>query len=388
MIAAVLAGVVLTGLDVVDQDGPGPIGKARVGLLAHGASVTADGRHAIEVLRARGVPVVRVFAPEHGLRGLAAAGETLGDGRDATSGLPVISLYGARTRPRIEDLRDLEALVVDLQDAGVRFYTYASTLLLCLDAAAEAGLAVVVLDRPNPLGGENVEGPVSERPEAFLSMAPGPLLHGLTLGELARLANARRPRPARLEVVAMRGWRRRMTWRETGRDWTPPSPNLRSAEAAVAYPALALLEATNLSEGRGTKTPFLLFGAPWLDPQRVVAALPAAGYALAAETFEPEASAAAPAPKYRGEVCRGVRVQVPDPVAARPWAFGVSLLHALRSQAAFRWLRDGASLDALLGTERVRRALESGVPPAAVVAADQEALAAFRHERAAILLYP
>jgi len=388
VIGLVLAGAVLAGLDVVDRDGPGPIGGRRVGLVAHAASVAVDGRHAVDVLRSRGVRVVRLFAPEHGLRGQAAAGEAVEDGADLASGLPVVSLYGSRTRPSPRDLRDLDALVVDLQDAGVRFYTYVSTLLLCLDAAAEAGIAVIVLDRPNPLGGESVDGPASEHPEVFHSMAPGPLLHGLTLGEMARFANARRARPARLEVIPMRGWRRALTWADTGRAWTPPSPNLRSADAALAYPAVALLEATNVAEGRGTPAPFLLFGAPWLDAGAVVAGLRAPGYTLAEEAFVPEASAAAPAPKHRGQACRGVRVQVVDPALARPWAFGLGLLRALRAQPAFRWLDEGAVLDSLLGTARVRRALESGATPEALLAADADAIAAFRSERAAALLYP
>ncbi len=388
MIRSVLASVVLAGLDVVDADGGRPLLGRRVGLVAHAASVTLDGRHASDVLRARGVPVLRLFAPEHGLRGDAPAGQAVKGGVDQGSALPVVSLYGARRAPSRDDLRDLDALVVDLQDAGVRFYTYASTLLLCLEAAAEAGIALVVLDRPNPLGGHNVAGPVSDRPEGFLSMAPGPLIHGLTLGELARVANSRRTRPARLEMVAMRGWRREMTWADTGRAWTPPSPNLRSAEAALAYPAVALLEATNLSEGRGTATPFLLFGAPWLDTAALLARLGSPGYALEPASFTPRADAAAPDPKHRGAECRGVRVRVTEAAAARPWSFGLELLHTLRGTAGFAWLCEGRSLDALLGTDRVRRALHRGDAPQALLLADAPALAAFRRERERFLLYP
>ncbi len=161
--------------------------------------------------------------------------------------------------------------MIDLQDAGVRFFTYSSSLLLALEAAGEAGLPVVVLDRPNPLGGERVEGMPRDPavPFSLVSRAPGPLVHGLTLGEMARYANAKLAKPAKLEVVAMEGWSRSMLWQDTGLAWRSPSPNLRSADAALAYPGVALLEATNLSEGRGTEAPFLLFGAPWLDPSKV-----------------------------------------------------------------------------------------------------------------------
>jgi uncharacterized protein YbbC (DUF1343 family) len=205
---------VVVGLERVEADGGVPLRGLRVGLLAHAASVTSDGRHAIDVLRGAGVDVVRLFGPEHGLRGTAAAGEEVEGGTDAASGLPVVSLYGARTRPAAEDLRGLDALVVDLQDAGVRFYTYASTMLLCLEAAAEAGVETVVLDRPNPLGGQRVEGPERDpaMPFSLVSVAPGPLVHGLTLGEMASLANARRSPPGRLSVVRMGGWSRGMTW--------------------------------------------------------------------------------------------------------------------------------------------------------------------------------
>jgi uncharacterized protein YbbC (DUF1343 family) len=378
--AALLAASVLVGLDVVDADAGRPLAGKRVGLVVHAASVSADGRQAVDVLRARGVTVVRLFAPEHGLRGEAAAGQEVAAGRDAASALPVVSLYGARRAPAPADLRDLDALVVDLQDAGVRFYTYESTLLLCLEAAAAAGVELVVLDRPNPLGGERVAGPVSENPTAFLSMAPGPLLHGLTLGELARLANAERARPARLTVVAMRGWQRPMTWAETGRAWVPPSPNLRTAEAALAYPGIALLEATNVSEGRGTDAPFLRLGAPWLTAWTPP---PVAGYAFEPTRFTP----AAPEPKLRGVACVGSRVSVTDPVRADPWRLGLSLLRALRAEPGFAWLREGAALDTLLGTPRIRQGIEAGLDVEALIAADRDAAEAFRRRRSAVLLY-
>lgn len=324
----------------------------RLGLLSHGASLTRDGRNAIEVLREGGADVVRLFSPEHGLAGQGAAGEAIPDGVEAASGLPVISLYGDRRKPSPGDLAGLDALVFDLQDAGVRFYTYSSTLLLCLEAAAEAGIELIVLDRPNPLGGERVAGPeraaVEQVPLSLLSMAPGPLVHGLTLGEMARFANARRPRPARLTVVEMSGWRRTMTWRDTGRRWIPPSPNLRSASAALVYPGVALLEGTNVSEGRGTEAPFLLFGAPWLDPSRARVDLP--GFRLSPTRFTPRGTPAAPEPKYRDLECRGFRIEVTDPALADPWRLGVELLAQLARQPGFAWLREGQAMTTLLGT--------------------------------------
>jgi uncharacterized protein YbbC (DUF1343 family) len=361
----------------------------RVGLLGHAASLTADGRHAIDALRDAGVRVVRLFGPEHGLRGQAAAGEKVASGVDAPSGLPVVSLYGERNKPTAEDLRDLDALVVDLQDAGVRFYTYASTMLLCLEAAADAGLEVVVLDRPNPIGGERVEGPVRDpaMPFSMVSAAPGPLVHGLTLGEMARLANARRPRPGRLTMVAMTGWSRGMTWGDTGRPWVNPSPNLRSAEAALAYPGTCLVEATNASEGRGTDAPFLLIGAPWAKAEAIVREAQTPGFALELAEFTPKASAAAPKPKLLDLACRGVRVRVTDPGAAQPFALGLRLLAALRRHAEFAWVREGAWLDTLSGTRSLRGAFERGDSVEAILAATAAGVADWRRERRPHLLY-
>ncbi len=361
----------------------------RVGLLAHAASVTADGRHAIDVLRSARVDLVRLFGPEHGLRGRAAAGEAVTSGLDAASGLRVVSLYGQRSTPSAQDLQGLDVLVVDLQDAGVRFYTYASTMLLCLEAAAAAGLAVVVLDRPNPLGGVRVDGPERDpaRPFSLVSLAPGPLVHGLTLGELARFANARLRQPARLVVVEMQGWSRSMTWQETGRPWTVPSPNLRSAEACLAYPGTCLLEATNVSEGRGTEAAFLLLGAPWLDAEAIAREAGGDGFALEPAAFTPVASPAAAQPKHAGVACRGVRVRVTDTAVARPWALGLRLLVALRRRREFAWTRDGGGLDTLTGSSALRSALERGDGVDAILASEAPAVERWREARKAALLY-
>jgi uncharacterized protein YbbC (DUF1343 family)/CubicO group peptidase (beta-lactamase class C family) len=381
--------LVRVGLERIAAGETAALEGKRLGLIVHGASVTADGRHAIEVLRERRLNVVRLFSPEHGLRGQAAAGESVESGRDPVSGLPMVSLYGERRQPSPADLAGLDALVFDLQDAGVRFYTYVSTLILALQAAADAGIDFVVLDRPNPLGGERIEGPVSAprdiAPASFLNLAPGPLVHGLTLGEMARHVNASLERPARLTVVPMEGWKRRMTWVDTGRPWVPPSPNLRSAEAALAYPGTALLEATNLTEGRGTESPFLLLGAPWLDVSGLVA-FP--GFQLEPTRFTPRISPAAPQPKYEGQECRGWRVRVTDPARAEPYRLGISLLAFLSRQRGFEWRDDGDALTRLLGTPRPFQALFVGKTVEEILAADPADHAAWRLDRRLALLYP
>lgn len=386
---AAAAGGVRVGLEMIDAEKGGALKGRRVGLVAHSASVTSEGHQAVDVLKKHGVQVVRIFSPEHGLQGRAAAGQKVEGGRDPHSGLPLVSLYGEKTKPSPEDLKDLDALVYDLQDAGVRFYTYVSTLLLCLEAATDAGIEFVVLDRPNPLGGDRVEGPASDARDAvaasLVNMAPGPLVHGLTAGEMARYANAHREKAARLTVVAMKGWKRTMVWADTGRSWVAPSPNLRSPEAALAYPGTALVEATNAAEGRGTEAPFLLLGAPWAD-SAALAALSIPGFGLEAAKFTPHASEAAPDPKYKDQECAGVRVKVNDPHAARPYTLGVALLSALRKSPQFAWRAEGA-LDRLVGTRKLREALQKGESVEAIVEADAAAIDAFRKERREALIY-
>jgi len=384
-----LPAVVQVGLErLAAEEGRVLEGKS-VGLVVHAASVTADGRHAIDVLWDLDLDIARLFSPEHGLRGRAAAGEQVESGLDPVSGLPVVSLYGAHKKPTREDLEGLDVLVFDLQGAGVRFYTYVSTLMLCLEAAAEAGLELVVLDRPNPLGGERVEGPVSaprtEVPESFVNMAPGPLVHGLTLGEMARYVNASLDQPADLTVIPMQGWERSMVWDDTGRPWISPSPNLRSADAALAYPGSAVLEATNVSEGRGTLDPFLLIGAPWLDPSRVRVSVP--GFRLEPTTFTPESWPAAPKPKHMDEECVGFKVVVTDRSAAEPYRLGVSLVTELMTQPGFEWRRDGEALTWLMGTQRLYEDIQAGMSVDEIVAFDEVDHETWRQEREAFLLY-
>lgn len=378
---------VRTGLDRVAAGEVSQLRGKKIGLVAHAASRTRDGRHAIDVFREQKLELVRLFSPEHGLGGNAAAGEKVDSSVDETSGLPVVSLYGKKQKPTPEDLAGLDVLVIDLQDAGVRFYTYASTLLLCLEAAAEAGLPVVVLDRPNPLGGERIEGPVREErvPLSFVSRAPGPLVHGLTLGEMARYHNSQLPVPAPLEVIAMEGWQRTMTFRDSGYPWVSPSPNLRSPEAALVYPGAALLEATNVSEGRGTETPFLRIGAPWLQPDKIRLEVP--GYRFKVTSFKPEASSAAPEPKYRDQECHGWEIEVVDARVASPFRLGVTLLQTLSREPGFEWKREGQALEWLLGSGRLLEDLKAGRSPEEILAANQEAISAWRKELQPSLLY-
>jgi uncharacterized protein YbbC (DUF1343 family) len=344
----------------------------RVAILAHDASRDGGGRFVTDVLAAAGARVVRLLAPEHGVRGRLQAGEAVPDG--SLGGVPVVSLYG---RDGHVPLDGVDRLVVDLQDAGVRFYTYAATMLDAVHAARQRGVEAVVLDRPNPLGGEVVEGPVADAgAQGIFARVPGPLLHGLTMGEIARLVHGEAVR-----VVALAGWSRTMRAEDAGRPFLRPSPNLRSYEAMLAYPGTALLEATSVSEGRGTEAPFLTIGAPWLAAGL---SLPmTAGYAAAPATFVPSG----PGARYAGERCHGVRITVTDAAAARPYTLGVTLLHALRRLPGFAWRDGGRALDALVATRRLRESLEAGRNPDEIVAADAADHAAWRDRRRPALLY-
>ncbi|MFO1077864.1 MAG: DUF1343 domain-containing protein [Planctomycetota bacterium] len=329
------------GLEVALAEPPALLQRARAfGLLCNQASVDGGFTHAAIALQAR-FPgrLAALFGPQHGLWSTEQDNmvETA-HVRDARLGVPVWSLYSETRRPRPEMLVDLDLLVVDLQDVGTRVYTYAWTLCECLAACRERGIPVLVLDRPNPIGGRHAEGPLLDLAwRSFVGGAPVPMRHGLTLGELARFCNERLGIGADLHVVAMRGWRREQLWRDTGRGFVPPSPNLPRGEGALVYPGQVLLEGTRLSEGRGTTTPFEQWGAPFVDPWALLETLRAhelPGVALRPVRFEPTFQ------KWQRRACGGLFLHVTDPEAFRPYRTTAVLLRAVRElwPQHFEWL--------------------------------------------------
>ena len=380
--ARAAAPAVAIGLERLDGPEASGLKGKRVGLIANGASVTSDGTPSAAALRAHGIRVVRLFAPEHGLSGRLARGERV-KGRRAD----VVSLYEpGHRKPTRTDLRGLDALVYDMQDAGVRFWTYISTMIYAQRAAAAAGVTFVVLDRPNPLGGDVVAGPVADLPDTILSVAPGPLVHGLTTGEMARLVQGRSSPRGRLVVVPMEGWRRDMTWEDTGRRWVSPSPSLRSAQAALLYPGIALLEGTNVSDGRGTGRAFRKLGAPWARVGPLLRAADVPGVEAVRSSFTPHPTPTGPHPKFNGRRCRGIALEVTG-AGVNTFELGLRVLRTLRSQPGFEWLLGGASIDTLVGTRRLRRALDRGASAAAIVASQRGGVAAWRRAREPFLLY-
>jgi uncharacterized protein YbbC (DUF1343 family) len=392
------AGPVATGLDVLVAERFRRLRGRRVGLVCNPTSVDRRLRHAADLLRAApGVALAALFGPEHGVRGEVQYMAAVGSEVDPGTGVPVHSLYG-RTRdslrPGAEQLRGLDALVFDVQDVGSRYYTYQATMMLCLEAAAEAGIAFWVLDRPNPIGGRAVEGPAL-RPgfESFCGIHDLAVRHGMTVGELALLFRAERRLEVELEVVPCRGWRRALQQRETGLPWVLPSPNMPTPETALVYPGTCLLEGTNLSEGRGTTRPFELLGAPWLDPAALASALEAER--LPGVRFRP-ASFVPTWDKHAGERCGGVEVVVTDREAFRPFRTGVAAVAAARAldPGRFRWrtepyeFTEGVpAFDLLCGSAREREAIEAGKGWRELARAWRAEERAFARRRARCLLY-
>lgn len=385
--AAPAVGGVRPGIEVFLADVPAGLRGKRVGLITNNTGIDRAGRSDIDLIAGHdGLRLVALLAPEHGIRGNAEAGVTVGDGVDAKTGVPVYSLYGAQGHsPTPAMLKDVDVLVYDLQEVGGRTWTYVSTMALSMQAAARKGIPFVVLDRPNPIGGDIVEGALLDPAFAsFIGMYPIPARHGMTVGELATLFNTQQGIGADLTVVPAQGWRRGMWFDQTGLPWVNPSPNLRSLAAVTSYPGTVYFEGTNLSEGRGTDRPFEQIGAPWLDAAAVAATMNAKdlpGVAFQAVTVAVADSAA----KFPGQSIAAVRLTVTDRTAYRPVRTALLLIDAIRHQhpGDFAW---GPSIDALTGSDRVRLAINAG-RLAPLLADWDRAAAQFRTSRAGYLLY-
>jgi len=341
-------GPVLPGIDVLLRDSIGLVRGKRLGLITNQSGVDARGVSTVDRLaHLPGVRLVALFAPEHGERGVAAPGATVADTVDATTGLPIYSLYGASRAPTEGQLDSVDVLLLDLQDVGARPYTYVSTMVLALKAVAGAHRRLVVLDRPNPIGCA-VQGPVLDTAYAsFIGMLPVPLRHGMTLGELARFADARLKLGADLVVVPVRGWRRCQWFDETGLPWVAPSPNLPDLEAVAWYPGTVLFEATNLSVGRGASAPFRQVGAPWLDAERVVRAM-AQRYHIALDPvrFTPRSPGDG---KFDGIEVQGVRFRRFDRDHGDPVRAALLLLRTIRALQPAQLRQDSLGLARRLG---------------------------------------
>jgi uncharacterized protein YbbC (DUF1343 family) len=370
------------GIDVLEGMNFAHLRGKHVGVITNRTGVDSQGRRTIDVLAgADGLKLVAIFSPEHGIAGKLDA--KIANETDTATGLPIFSLYGDTQRPTDAMLAGIDALVFDMQDAGVRFYTYTSTMGYSMEAAAKHKIPFFVLDRPNPLGGERIEGPMLDKGRiSFVGYFSMPIVYGMTLGELARMFNAENNTGAELHVVAMKDWRRSETYDQTGMKWIAPSPNLRTLNEAFIYPGIETLQPGGISVGRGTETPFEVFGAPWVHPESLQKnmedrAIPGARFSTA--QFTPASG------PYSGEACNGLRIELTDRVSFDAIRVALEAADALHRLYPDRF--EITKLTALLGSASSVDALVNFVPAVQIISSWSPELATFKIMRAKYLLY-
>ena len=373
---------VLTGLDVLEAQRFAPLRGKHVGLITNHTGVDAQGRSNVDLLaHAPGVQLVALFSPEHGLAG--RNNEKVDSSKDAATGLPVYSLYGDTRRPTDEMLQGIDALVFDIQDAGVRFYTYTVTMAYCMEEAAKRKISFYVLDRPNPMGGEVVEGPMLDTDKtSFVAYYPLPVRYGLTIGELAQFFNTENHIGADLHVLAMRNWHRNYFFESTGIKWIPPSPALRTTKGSILYPGIEILQDSGVSVGRGTQAPFEQFGAPWMDGDAVAATLNERhlpGLRFDSKSFIPVGG------PHSGERCGGVAIRITDRFVVRSMRMGLEIAEILQKLYPKEFETD--KLLVLLGNGDTVQQIKDNVPPEKIVASWSEALTAYDQVRRKYFLY-
>lgn len=364
------------GIEVLLRDSLSLLRGKRVGLITNQSGRDRQGRSDIDLLyHAPGVKLVALFAPEHGIRGVAAAGATIASDTDSATGLPIYSLYGATRAPTPDMLRGIDVLIYDIQDAGVRFYTYISTMGLSADAAGRAGVPFVVLDRPDPLGGEQVEGGVLDTAyRSFVGEYPVALRYGLTPGELLRYLVGTGQVHADVHVIPMDGWRRSMRYNQTGLPWVDPSPNLRSMNALTLYPGTVFFEGTNLSEGRGTDAPFELVGAGWLtDAGEIARELNLMN--MEGVRFDSTSQAVATGAKWGGQVIPMLHVRVTDAALVRPVKVAAYMLQVIRRRHPGEFAWKVPHIDRLAGSDALRLAVDAGSVAELLVRLEQQSRA-------------
>jgi uncharacterized protein YbbC (DUF1343 family) len=373
----------LTGIDVLEAEGFVRLRGKRVGLLTNQTGQSRRGASTIDLVAgARDVKLAALFSPEHGIRG--TLDEDVPSSRDEKTGVPIHSLYGQTRRPAAAMLDGVDVMLVDLQDIGARFYTYVATVGYLLEAAAAKNLPVIVLDRPNPIDGFDLEGPLLDADAiGFVGYLRMPIRHGLTLGEMAQLINGEQHLGADLTVIAMQNWRRDHWFDDTGLPWANPSPNMRNLLAATLYPGIGALEYANLSVGRGTDTPFEQLGAPWIDGPALAAALNARQ--LPGIRFYPVTFTPAPGAKFGGEPCHGVFMVVTDRDRLRPVRVGVEIAAALSKVYGPQFTLEANA--PLIGARATIEKIRAGVDPAAIAASWHADEDQWRRLRAKYLLY-
>jgi uncharacterized protein YbbC (DUF1343 family) len=376
--------MVKTGLDILVHEQAYLLANQRVGLVSMPAAVLPDLDSSLDALLGASIKVTALFGPEHGFGGAALDGAKVDDVRDRRTGLPIYSLYGATNEPTAEMLGDVDVLVFDMQDVGVRFYTYLSTLFYVMRGTSKAGKPVFVLDRPNPITGSRIEGaPIAPGFESFVGIVDIPMRHGMTLGELAHYMNREYALHADLHVIELQGWQREMWFDETALPWVPTSPAMPHLSTTILYPGMCLLEGSNLSLGRGTALPFELCGAPWLDGYAFASAmneLQLPGVRFRATAFTPSAS------NHAGSECYGVQVHIFDRDLLRPVEMTLHLIAVARCLSGDTWMWN-PHFERLVGNGTLRSVFESKPNVSEILASWEESISAFIHRREKYLLY-
>lgn len=370
----------------------------RIGVLCNHTSILPNRKHLVDSLLSLGVKITALFSPEHGIRGVIPRGVAINDSIDEKTGLKVYSLYGKQKMPTTHSMKEIDVFLVDLQDVGARFYTYYITMANAMEAASEHGKAFIVLDRPNPVNGIDIEGPLLDPVlQSGVGKFPIPIRHGMTIGELARmivgegwLSTTQHTAPLKLTVISMEGWHRTQWFDQTGLPWIPPSPNMKLLSTAIVYPGSCLIEGTNVSEGRGSFKPFEYIGAPWLDNKNLankLNSLKLPGVRFHPIVFTPQSTPSSPAPKYQDKRCKGIFIQVQDRNAFRPVTSVLRIIKALHESQPHQFAIDSIFFDKLLGTSRFREALLSSALDDSLLTTLTSDIDPFLRVRAKYLLY-
>jgi beta-N-acetylhexosaminidase len=389
--------VTKTGADQLLSEQIELIANKNLGIITNHSAILANGTHLVDTLfNSDNVNIIALFGPEHGIRGDAPDGHSIKDGVDSKTGIPVYSLYGKTRQPTSEMLENIDLLVFDIQDIGARFYTFISTMYYSIKSAAEHNIPIIILDRPNPINGLDVQGPVLDPNfQSFVGIAEIPIRHGMTVGELALFFNRSdildTDNKANLTIVKMKDWSRDYYYDETGLKWIKPSPNMPNLETAIVYPGLCLIEGTNISEGRGTYLPFLNIGAPYSKSEELISELEKLdieGCFIRPSSFIPvEISDMSKYPKYKDEKCEGIELTVSDRAKFKPIDFGIKLIYVYHKLYPQNFSFRESRIDKLWGNSFLRESLKNGDSPESIIRNYKKELEKFKLTRKKYLLY-
>lgn len=386
---------IIYGADLLFSENQNLISGKKVGVVCNHTALLSNGKPLVDaLLEQKNVIVSAIFTPEHGFKGVEEAGEKIDYKNNLYKEIPIISLYGKDRKPSKDNLTDVDLLIFDIQDVGARFYTYISTMYYVLESAGENNIPVIILDRPNPIGGKYIDGPVLDpKFKSFVGIAQIPITHGMTIGELANYFIGEKVVPTwknvSLKVIHCKNWKREIP-NQFYSNWNSPSPNINSLETALVYPGICLLEGTNISEGRGTRFPFLQFGAPFINADDVIEKLKIfsfAGIEMQSVAFIPDdIEAMATNPKFKGQTCYGIKIKITDPIKFEPVKFGTKLLFVLVKLYGNK-IKFNDGFDRLAGNSYLKKALLQKVAPEKIIASWQKDLIKFEKKRIKYLLY-